>query len=175
MIFLLSIPIALADDISGALGSLNALGSGYGIGRWPYNDGNVPINTEVAVRVATLNENITHVILVWKVDDSTVHTTGKIPITLSGDTWGTAPIYDNYDPVEGYSSYILNVAGDWGVQAYYYNDTNAPFDEYKLTSGKIAIKAISFLINVIPEIPYGTIGILLTMLGAFFVFYIRSK
>ncbi|MHA1267694.1 MAG: hypothetical protein ACTSRS_20835 [Candidatus Helarchaeota archaeon] len=77
---------------------------------------------------------------------------------MSSDTWGTDPIYDAYD------TRVLSVAGDWGVQAYYYDDWDAPFGD-SLASGKVAIRAISYH-PVIPEVPYGTIASMITMLGA---------
>jgi len=154
--------LAFADDISGTTqGSLSALGSGYGIGRWPYSDGDVPVGSSVTVRVATLDPDVTHVILVWKAGEDVIYQTGKIAVSLSSDTWGTDPIYDAYD------TQVLSVAGDWGVQAYYYDDWDAPFGD-SLASGKVAIRAISYH-PVIPEVPYGTIASMITMLGALVV------
>ena len=109
---------------------------------------------------------MTHVIFVWKADESVIYTTGKIAITSSSDTWGSAQIYD------AYNTQVLSVSGSWGCQAFFYDDWNAPFDA-PLSSGKVAIRAISFHPNVIPEIPYGTIASLLIMLGTFFMFYVK--
>ena len=168
VLFVISIPIAFAADISGStLGSLSALGSGYGIGRWPYSSGDVPLGSSVQVRVATTDPSITHVILLWKADEVTVYTTGKLAVTASGDTWGSLPINDTYN------TQVLSVVGDWGVQAYFYDDWDAPFEGQKYSSGKVAIRAISFHPNVIPEVPYGTIATLTTMLGALYVFYTK--
>ncbi len=167
-LFVISIPIVFAADISGTtIGSLNALGSGYGIGRWPYSSGDVPLGSSVQVRVATTDPNITHVVLLWKANDVTIYTTGKLPMTDSGDTWGSLPINDTLN------AQVLSVAGDWGVQAYFYDNWDAPFENSKYSTDKVAIRAISFHPNVIPEIPYGTIATLITMMGALYVFYIK--
>lgn len=166
-IFLASIPIALAEEISGTTqGSLSALGSGYGIGRWPYSDGDVPQGTNVTVRAATTNENVTHVIIIWKANETTIYTTGKINIEESEDTWNGAKIYD------AYNWQFLVYTGNWSAKAYFYDNEGNPVGE-DLNDGKVAIRAISFHPNVIPEVPYGTIATLITMLGAFYVFYAK--
>ena len=155
------INIVYAADLSdpSLKGSFNALGSGYAIGRWSYSDGDLPLGSQVQVRASTTNMDTTHVIFVWKANDGEIYRSGKIPLVDNGDTWETAPIKDAYD------AQILNVAGDWGVQAYFYDDPDAPIGD-SLASGKYAIKAISFHPFVIPEVTYGTITGLLTLVGA---------
>ncbi|MBN2334642.1 hypothetical protein JXL21_03715 [Candidatus Bathyarchaeota archaeon] len=153
--------VAFAADLSdpSLKGSFNALGSGYAIGRWPYSDGDVPIGTLVGVRASTTNMDATHVIFVWKADEAEIYRSGKIPLEDNGDTWGGDPVLDAYD------SNMINVAGDWGVQAYFFDDVDEPFDD-ALGRDSCGIKAISFHPFVIPEVPFGTVMAVLAMLAA---------
>lgn len=159
--------VILATDLNdpSLKGSFNALGSGYAIGRWPYSDGDIEIPANVQVRAATTNLDATHVMFVWKADESTIYESGKITLSLSSDTWEGEPIKDAYD------SNDINIPGPWGVQAYFFDDPNDPLSE-SLGRDSVGIRAISFHPFVIPEIPYGVIGSLVTMVLAF-VLYLK--
>ena len=147
-------------------GSFNALGTGYAIARWPYTDGDVPEGTSVQVRAATTNPDATHVIFVWKANDVEVYRSGIILLSSSGDTWEGETVYD------AYNSRLLNVAGSWGVQAYFYDDPAAPYSD-ALAQDKISIRAISFHPFVIPEVPYGVVGSMTAMFVAFIAYQKR--
>jgi len=160
--------VILAMDLShpSLLGSFNALGdSGYAIARWPYTDGDVPVGTNVQVRAATTNPDATHVIFVWIANEVEIYRSGKISLSKSDDTWEGTFVYD------ALNSYTLNIPGDWAAKAYFYDDKDAPYSD-SLTDGQISIRAISFHPFVIPEIPYGVIGSLVTMVLAF-VLYLK--
>jgi hypothetical protein len=92
-----------------------------------------------------------------------------VPVFTNGDTgqWnnGTSALVryavDSYSP---------DVLGDWGVQAFFQGSggsTKAGIEDV------IKIRATSF--NVIPEVPVGTIAILLSMFGAFGVFAVKKR
>ena len=67
------------------------------------------------------------------------------------------------------SAMIPDTLGDWGVQAIFHNTI--------VTCGKnsdtVKIRATSF--NVVPEVPFGTIVILLSWVGILGVFAVRKK
>jgi hypothetical protein len=68
---------------------------------------------------------------------------------------------------------VLNILGDWGVQANFYDSDNPVKTLRGRNSDIIKIRATSF--NVVPEVPFGTIVILLSMFGALGVFATKKK
>lgn len=64
----------------------------------------------------------------------------------------------------------LDEYGDWGIQAFFQDSKGK--DRAGLED-VINIKAIS--VNVVPEVPYGTIAILIAMFGALTIFAIKKK
>jgi len=69
---------------------------------------------------------------------------------------------------------VLDILGDWGVQANFYDIPNpGPKSLRGRNTDIIAIRATSF--NVVPEVPFGTIVILLSMFGALGVFATRRR
>ena len=142
-------------------GSFSALSSGYAIGRWPYSDGDVPLGTSVEVRASTTKMDATHVVFIWFADNEEQYTSDMIPLVDNGDTWNGASVKD------AYNSHMLNVAGDWGVQARFFKGTSEE------GADRLAIRAISFHPFVIPEVPFGVIGSLTAMVLALFVYQKR--
>jgi len=64
---------------------------------------------------------------------------------------------------------IPNVLGDWGVQAIFHNTVKI----CGKNSDIVRIRATSF--NVVPEVPFGTIVILLSWIGVLGVFAVKKK
>jgi len=64
---------------------------------------------------------------------------------------------------------IPMVIGDWGVQAIFHDTGNI----MGKNSDMVAIRGTSF--EVVPEVPFGTIAILVSMFGALGVFAIKRK
>lgn len=169
LIFLLALNsgLAYADELKGSTGgSLNALNSGYAITRWPWNGGEVYPGENATVRACTTQyPNATQVVFRWNRPNGSYWDVGPINLTLSGDTWDGNPIWDAYD------TQTLYLLGDWGVQALF-------LDEEGNLQGSnpyliVKIKAISW--HVVPEVPFGTIVSLLSMLGALGVFVVVKR
>jgi len=64
---------------------------------------------------------------------------------------------------------VPDVIGDWGVQALFHNHHTTPGHD----TTKVMVRATSF--EVVPEVPFGTIAILLSWLGILGVFALRKK
>jgi hypothetical protein len=144
------------------------LGTGYAITS-DFHGVDVPIGTEVTVTAGTLDTRVTQVTFRWHRPDESVAREVTVPVFTNGDTgqWnnGTSALVryavDSYSP---------DVLGDWGVQAFFQGSggsTKAGIEDV------IKIRATSF--NVIPEVPVGTIAILLSMFGAFGVFAVKKR
>jgi len=101
----------------------------------------------------------------WNQPDGSHYDRGPYDLTLSGDTWDGKPIWDADD------TQTLSDLGNWGVQALFTDEDGrlqGP-NPYPI----VKIKAISY--HVTPEVPFGTIATILTMLGALGVFSIVSR
>jgi len=68
---------------------------------------------------------------------------------------------------------IPNIIGDWGVQAIFHDGDGAVHHIRGKNSDIVAIRATSF--NVVPEVPFGTIAILLSWFGILGVFALGKK
>ncbi len=162
------ITAAYAIDLKTQVGSINALGTGYAITRWPVSSGDIPLGSTVTVRAYTLNNPLTtdtkQVEFTWIEPDGTRHSTGKQDLAPSTDTWGLSPTWFAED------SFVIDVEGSWGVQAeFYYKDGSQA--AHPLTE----IRAISWHPSVIPEVPLGTLLVSVAMLGAFGIYYWKRK
>jgi len=161
--------LVFADELKGSTGgSLNALGTGYAITRWPWDGGDLFPGDSPTVRACTTeppHPEATEVVFRWHRPDGSHYDVGPKPLTLSGDTWDGLPIWDAYD------TQTLVMIGDWGVQALFCDE------EGKLQGPNpypiVQIRAISY--HVIPEVPFGTIATILSMLGALGAFAIVKK
>lgn len=158
--------LAFAEELKGTVkGSFNALDSGYAIARWPWDGGNILPGDSVTVRAGTTeppHPEAVQVVFRWNQPDGNHWDTPPQDLTKSADTWGEKPIWDAYD------TQTLNMIGDWGVQALFIDE------EGKLQGSNpypiVKIKAISY--HVIPELPFGTIAAVLSMVGALGIFAI---
>lgn len=153
---------AFAEELKGETGgNLNSLNSGYAITRWPWTGGDIYVGQDATVRACTVDSDVNEVTFLLKFDDEVIYEVRK-SITPSDpdDTWDGDSIYDAYD------TQTLNIFGDeWGVQAIFHSP-----DADNMPPDKVAIRAISW--NAIPEVPFGTIATIITMLGALGVFTI---
>jgi len=167
--FILCSGLVGAEELYPTQGSLSALDSGYAITRWPWSGGEVLIFKDVTVRACTIDPpypEATHVEFRWiRPNGSILILTPCKELTPSGDTWKGDDVYDAYD------TQTLDAFGDWGVQALF----SGPDGKYLPISScpTVAIKAISW--HVVPEVPLGTITILLCMFGAVAIFAIKKK
>ena len=169
ILLVLNSGLAFADELKGEIkGSINALDSGYAITRWPWDGGDIFPGTTVQVRACTTeppHPEATEVVFRWNRPDGSHYDVGPKPLTLSGDTWDGKPIWDAYD------TQTLFMIGDWGVQALFCDEDGklqGP-NPYPIEN----IKAISY--HAIPEVPFGTIATILSMLGALSVFAIVKR
>jgi len=168
-IFTLCSGLVYADELYPTQGSLSALGSGYAITRWPWDGGEIFIGENATVRACTTDPpypEATSVAFRWiRPNGSILILTDPEPLTDSGDTWKGKDVYDAYD------NRTIDVYGDWGVQALFCGPDGKPLPISP--SPTVAIKAISW--HAIPEVPLGTIAIILGMLAALSVFAIKKK
>lgn len=169
VILVLNSGLAFADELKGSTGgSLNALNSGYAIARWPWDGGELLPGENATVRACTTeppHPESTHVVFRWNRPNGSHYDVGPIALTESGDTWDGKPIWDAYD------NQTLDMAGGWGVQALFTDEEGrlqGP-NPYPI----VDIKAISW--HVIPEVPFGPIAAMLSMLGALGVFAISRR
>lgn len=137
------------------------------------------IGSNVTATAGTTDLGVTKVEFRWHdpsdnvVFDKNVSVSGPIitpnvppsPIPDEITDWATSNPGVEY--LYAQSWFIPNTVGDWGVQAIFYNATHAR------SNHTIRIRATSFM--AIPEVPFGTIAILLSMFGALSVFVIKKK
>lgn len=146
----------------------SALGTGYAITS-NYQGKEVPIGATVTVTAGTLDSRVTQVTFRWHRPDTSVAREVAVTVFTNGTTeqWNngtTALIRYAID------SYTPDVLGDWGVQGYFQGLGGRTIDGFDMV---IQIRATSF--NVVPEVPFGTAVIVLSMFGALGVFAIKKK
>lgn len=166
-LFLVSaIGLAFAVNLKDYGGSLNALGSGYAITRWPPGGGDILPGQPATVRAYTTEyPTAIQVVFRWHSPDGSSFDTDPEPLVLSPDTWDSLTVH------VAENTQTLDMIGDWGVQALFLNE------EGKLQGPNpypiVKIKAISW--HVIPEVPLGTIAAIISMFGALSVLAVRAK
>lgn len=154
--------------MSNAYAPWSTLGTGYTITS-NYHGKDVPLMATVTVTAGTLDPSVTQVTFKWHRTNDTLVREATVPVFTNGTSgqWNngaTAPIRYAID------SFRPDLAGDWGVQAFFRDSAGK---SKAGVNNVIKIKATSF--NVIPEVPFGTAAILLSMLGALGVFAIKKK
>ena len=159
--------LAFADELKGSTGgSLNALDSGYAIARWTWDSGDLfPGGTATVRAYTTEYPTATQVVFRWNSPDSDSVDVGPKPLIVTDDTWEGLSLRYAED------SRDLFDIGNWGVQALFLDaegNLQGP-NPYPI----VKIRAISY--HVTPEVPFGTIATILTMLGALGVFSIVSR
>jgi len=161
--------IGLLLMIKAADAPLSTLGTGYAVTS-DYHGIDLIVGTPVNVTALTLDSTITHVTFKWNAPNGTegVWIDTITPLLTDGTgTWNngtTATI--RY----AYSIHNPDSIGDWGVKVLFQGPngkTKENLDEV------VQIRATSF--NAVPEVPLGTIAILIAMLGALGVFAIKKR
>jgi hypothetical protein len=158
----------------------SALSSGYAV-TTDYHGVDVPPGTEVTAWAGTTNGAIEKARFRWLDPDGNVEwdvwidvfgpiTTPDVPLDVPQEIIDWANENPGIDVWYAQNAQTLDEIGDWGVQVIFYDSEgtgHGPFED------KVGIRATSF--NVIPEAPFGTIAILLGMLGALGVFALKKK
>lgn len=162
IVFALNIAAVQADPWS-ALG-----GSGYAVTTEPFPLEEVLPGESVTAKAGTTDTNVAYVVFRWLAPDGTV---------ISRDPEDVQPVGSEWDSTYGWifvarSTYVPEIVGDWGVQVEFWG----PGGKLKGTAnleGIIKIRATSFF--AIPEVPLGTVAIVLSMLGSLGVFALKRK
>ena len=159
----LLIPISAvrAYDWSGT-----SINSGYAV-TTDWHGEEVPIGTSVTARAGTTNLDIVEVKFRW-LRPGGMEAWPPIPVTAyTQELWNgqTVRVFIN--------AQTPNELGDWGVQAVFYDSDGNGIGPTPGQPDKIAIRATSF--NAVPEVPFGTIAVLIAMFGALGIFAIKKK
>jgi len=179
---LLASLLALATvDIAEA--QWDALGSGYAV-TTDFHGKEVLPGFLVTATAGTSDSIVKTVEFRWISPDGSVYASPIVPvfgpyttpdfppgITLTPEitSWITDPKNAGIEVWYAQDAQIPNAVGDWGVQAIFH-DTGKIRGK---NSDTIAVRATSF--NVVPEVPFGTIAILLSWIGILGVFVLRKK
>jgi len=135
----------------------DSLNSGYAVTS-NYHGDIVPVGETVIVTAGTTNPEVKTVDFIWRdPNENVVRETLNVPVYQNGTTWDGKLIYYAND------SYTPNIVGEWGVQAIFRDGKGT-----EKKSDKIAIRATSF--NTIPEVPLGTITIILLKFASYILF-----
>lgn len=129
----------------------------------------IPPATAVTVTAGTLDSRVTHVTFRWHMPNDTVARQVIVPVFTNGttDQWNNGTVALVRFAIDTYSASVL---GDWGVQAFFQDSVGTARAGLE---DVIKIRATSF--NVIPEVPFGTLMILIGMFGALGVLSVRRK
>lgn len=153
----------LLASVSITYAQWNALASGYAVTTDCHGVDVLP-GTLVTAIAGTTDSNVEKVTFLWKYPNKTVAFEETKPVYTNGTTYkGKTVYYAN-------SSYIPDVAGDWGVQALF---IGAGGKEKAKHEDVIKIRATSF--NVVPDFPVvGVAGALAVMILSLY-FFTRKK
>jgi len=147
-------PAIVRADPWSALG-----GSGYAVTTEPFPLEDVEVGVdEVVAKAGTTDSNVEYVVFRWLAPDETVISRPEDIVSVASET---DPTYG--DILVARSTFVPNMLGDWGVQVFFYGEGGHLRGE-----AIIRIRATSFF--VIPEVPIGTLTILLTMLAGIAIF-----
>ena len=142
-----------------------AINSGYGV-TTNYHGVEVPLGTEVTAYAGTTDDSIKEVKFRWLKPDGSEFdvVTGTY---LGDEVWGDLTIHVFSD------TQTPNEVGDWGVQAVFYDaagNGRGPIPDQPFPT---KIRAQSFF--AVPEVPIGTIAVVVAMFGALGFFALRRK
>lgn len=161
----------------------DALNSGYAV-TTNYHGKDVSIGMPVTATAGTNDSVVKTVEFRWMFPNGSVYVNPRIPvfgpyvtpivpgnITLTPEitSWTSDPRNAGIPVWYAQNTQIPNAIGDWGVQAIFH-DTGKVRGK---NSDRIACRATSF--NVVPEVPFGTVVILLSWIGLLGVLAIRKK
>lgn len=155
----------------------SAIGSGYAVTS-NYQGLIVPPGTTVVVTAGTIDLSVLQVRFEWHAPDGTTPfdewvavsslSTPSVPPNVPQEVidWANGePAGTQYKYAQ--STHVVNIVGDWGVQAKFKDTVQIK------GQGLTAIKATSF--NAIPEVPFGTMVIVLSMFGALGVLALKKR
>lgn len=145
----------------------DALNSGYAV-TTNYHGVDVQLGTPVTARAGTTEyPNVTSVRFRWIPPVGDEILTDAVNLTPSdpSEYWNGELIYDAFNTT------TIDVLGEWGVQALFYDSAEPPNLMHE--TGIKKIRATSFF--AVPQVPFGTIAIVLTMLGGLSVFALKKK
>ncbi len=165
VILLVSLGVLL-PEVSAYDWSKTSINSGYAITTdWFPNE--VPIGEPVTARAGTTDLSIVKVWFRWLRPNGTEAWPPIEVTTYTLDTWNgkTVRVFLN--------TQYPDEVGDWGIQAVFYDEDGHGTGPIQLQEPKLAIRARSFF--AVPEVPLGTIAILIAMLGALAIFAIKKK
>jgi len=158
--FMISLPVVQAFDWSGS-----SINSGYAV-RTDWHGLDVPSGTPVRAWAGTTDQTIERVWFRWIKPDKTENIT--VQGTYSGET-----VYGGETVYEWSNTQTPDDLGDWGVQVEFHDGEGQGVGPIPELPEPIAVRAISF--NHVPEVPIGTIAILLGMFGALSIFVLKKK
>ena len=165
---LLLVFVALFGIMNSAYAPWSTIGTGYAITS-NYHGKDVPLMATVTVTAGTLDPSVTQVTFRWHMPDDTVVREVTVPVFTNG----TIGEWNNGDTAlirYAMDSLKPEVPGDWGVQAFFQDSAGK---QRAGLNNVIKIKATSF--NVVPEIPFGTAAIVLSMFGALGILAMKKK
>ena len=149
----------------------STLGTGYAITS-NYHGVDIPPGTPVTITAGTLDSNVVKITFRWH-EPPDGNGPVRWEVTVPIFTNGTTGQWNNGTTSEiryAQATQTPDVLGDWGVQAFFRDSTGK--DRVGLED-VIKIKATSF--NAVPEVPFGTLAILVAMFGAIAIFAVRKK
>ena len=149
----------------------STLGTGYAITS-NYHGVDISPGTPVTITAGTLDSNVVKITFRWH-EPPDGNGPVRWEVTVPIFTNGTTGQWNNGTTSEiryAQATQTPDVLGDWGVQAFFRDSTGK--DRAGLED-VIKIKATSF--NAVPEVPFGTLAILVAMFGAIAIFAVRKK
>jgi len=165
------VSVGLLFLISTVYAPWSTLGTGYAITSNVHGIDTPPFTT-VVVTAGTLDSNVEQVTFRWhEPPDGNGPVAREVAVPVFTNT--SKYTFKNGTQVlirYAIDSYSPDVVGDWGVQAFFQDSVGT--DKAGLND-VIKIRATSF--NVVPEVPFGTIVILLSMFGALSVFALKKR
>ena len=142
----------------------SALVSGYAV-TTNYHGKDVPPGTLVIATAGTTDASVKTVTFYWKYPNDTVaYVVADVSVAANGTTWDGKLIYyaqSSYTPI--------TPTGDWGVQAVFKDSGHCQKGHHE---DIVAIRATSYFVT--PEVPFGTVTVLLILLGALSLFARRK-
>jgi len=170
VLILALVAVTLLASVDAAYAPLSTLGTGYAVTS-DYHGIDVMIGSPVNATALTLDSTINRITFKWNAPNGTEGVwidVWDLPLLTDGmGTWNNGTMATiRY----AYSIHNPDSVGDWGVKVLFQGPngkTKEGFDEV------VQIKATSF--NAVPEVPFGTVAILMAMLGALGVFAIKKR
>jgi len=170
-IMLVLVSVGLLLSINTVYAPWTTLGTGYAITSNVHGIDILP-GTPVTITAGTLDSNVVKITFRWH-EPPDGNGPVRWEVTKFVYTNGTQGQWNDgtwADIRYANDTQTPDIIGDWGVQAFFRDSTGK--DRAGLAN-VISIKATSF--NTVPEVPFGTIAILVSMFGALSVFIIKKK